>query len=55
MKSQTRHLSPPEGKLSVVKLDVRHLRLGLGLGLALVLGLGLGLALGVDYQGVALV
>ena len=51
VKSQTRDLGPPEGKLSIVKLDVRHLELGLGLGLELELGL----ALVDDKQGVALV
>ena len=49
VKSQTRDLGPPEGKLSIVKLDVRHLELGLGLELEL------GLALVDDKQGVALV
>ena len=49
VKSQTRDLGSPEGKLSIVKLDVRHLELGLGLELEL------GLALVVDKQGVALV
>ena len=43
VKSQTRDLGSPEGKLSIVKLDVRHL------------GLGLELALVDDKQGVALV
>ena len=49
VKSQTRDLGSPEGKLSIVKLDVRHLGLGLGLELEL------GLALVDDKQGVALV
>ena len=47
VKSQTRDLGSPEGKLSIVKLDVRHLELGLEL--------ELGLALVDDKQGVALV